>query len=200
MDRVLEFPERLVEQNRRIDDAVRRDRPRLRNFIRRRVGDDGEAEEILQEVFYELVVAYRLMRPIEQVSSWLFRVARNRITDLFRKKKPVAFSDLVASVSEDGEEPQLEDLLPSADAGPDAAYARSVLIDELDAGLDELPVEQREAFVAHEIEGRSFKELAAETGLSVNALVLRKHYAVQHLRERLSAIHDEFAGLKGVRT
>jgi len=195
MDRVLEFPETLAEQNRRIDDAVRRDRPRLRNFIRRRVADDGEAEEILQEVFYELVEAYRLMKPIEQVSAWLFRVARNRITDLFRKKKPVAFSDLAASVSEDGEELQLEDLLPSADAGPDAAYARSVLIEELDAALDELPVEQRQAFVAHEIEGRSFKELAAETGLSVNALVLRKHCAVQHLRERLAAIHDEFAGL-----
>jgi len=195
MDRVLEFPETLAEQNRRIDDAVRRDRPRLRNFIRRRVADDGEAEEILQEVFYELVEAYRLMKPIEQVSAWLFRVARNRITDLFRKKKPVAFSDLAASVSEDGEELQLEDLLPSADAGPDAAYARSVLIEELDAALDELPAEQREAFVAHEIEGRSFKELAMETGLSVNALVLRKHYAVQHLRERLAAIHDEVAGL-----
>jgi len=195
MDRVLEFPEALAEQNRRIDDAVRRDRPRLRNFIRRRVADDREAEQILQEVFYELVVAYRLMKPIEQVSAWLFRVARNRITDLFRKKKPVAFSDLTASVSEEGEELQLEDLLPSTDAGPDAAYARSVLIEELDAALDELPAEQREAFVAHEIEGRSFKELAMETGLSVNALVLRKHYAVQHLRERLAAIHDEFAGL-----
>lgn len=193
MDRVLGFPETLAEQNRRIDDAVRRDRPRLRNFIRRRVADDGEAEEILQEVFYELVEAYRLMKPIEQVSAWLFRVARNRITDLFRKKKPVAFSDLAASVNEDGEELRLEDLLPSADAGPDAAFARSVLIAELDAALDELPVEQREAFVAHEIEGSSFKELAAETGLSVNALVLRKHYAVQHLRERLAAIHDEFA-------
>jgi RNA polymerase sigma factor (sigma-70 family) len=195
MDRVLEFPETLAEQNRRIDDAVRRDRPRLRNFIRRRVADDGDADEILQEVFYELVEAYRLMKPIEQVSAWLFRVARNRITDLFRKKKPVAFSDLTASVTEDGEELQLEDLLPSAEAGPDAAYARSVLIEELDAALDELPVEQREAFVAHEIEGRSFKQLAAETGLSVNALVLRKHYAVEHLRERLAAIHDEFVGL-----
>lgn len=195
MDRVLEFPETLAEQNRRIDDAVRRDRPRLRNFIRRRVADDGDADEILQEVFYELAEAYRLMKPIEQVSAWLFRVARNRITDLFRKKKPVAFSDLTASVTEDGEELQLEDLLPSAEAGPDAAYARSVLIEELDAALDELPVEQREAFVAHEIEGRSFKQLAAETGLSVNALVLRKHYAVEHLRERLAAIHDEFVGL-----
>ena len=192
MDRVLKLPVTLAEQDQRIDDAVRRDRARLRNFIRRRVADDGEAEEILQEVFYELVEAYRLMKPIEQVSAWLFRVARNRITDLFRKKKPVAFSEVQAAPSEDGEALRLEDLLPSPDAGPDAAYARSVLIEELDDALDELPAEQREAFVAHEIEGRSFREMAAETGLSVNALVLRKHYAVQHLRERLAAIHNEF--------
>jgi RNA polymerase sigma factor (sigma-70 family) len=193
MDRVLKFQETLSEQDRRIDSAVRRDRVRLRNFIRRRVADDGDAEEILQEVFYELVETYRLMKPIEQVSAWLFRVARNRITDLFRKKKPLAFSEGSAAVSEDGEALLLQDLLPSPDAGPDAVYARSVLIEELDAALEELPAEQREAFVAHEIEGRSFKELAAETGLSVNALVLRKHHAVQHLRERLAAIHDEFA-------
>jgi RNA polymerase sigma factor (sigma-70 family) len=193
MERALKLQETLAEQDRRIDDAVRRERARLRNFIRRRVTDEGEAEEILQEVFYELVEAYRLMKPIEQVSAWLFRVARNRITDLFRKKKPAAFSEVPAAVAENGEALHLEDLLPSPDAGPDATYARSVLIEELDAALDELPAEQREAFVAHEIEGRSFKELAAETGLSVNALVLRKHYAVQHLRQRLAAIYDEFA-------
>lgn len=195
MDRALRLQETLAEQDRRIDDAVQRDRARLRNFIRRRVADDGEAEEILQDVFYELVEAYRLMKPIAQVSAWLFRVARNRITDIFRKKKPVAFSEVSAAVSEDGEALHLEDLLPSPDAGPEAAYARSVLVEELDAALDELPPEQRKVFVAHEIEGRGFKELAAETGLSVNALVLRKHYAVQHLRQRLAAIHDEFAEL-----
>ena len=155
--------------------------------------DDGDAEEILQEVFYELVETYRLMKPIEQVSAWLFRVARNRITDLFRKKKPVAFSEVHATVSEDREALHLEDLLPSPDAGPDAVYARSVLIEELDGALEELPAEQREAFVAHEIEGRSFRELSVETGLSVNALVLRKHYAVEHLRERLAAMHNEFS-------
>jgi RNA polymerase sigma factor (sigma-70 family) len=193
MDRALKLQGTLAEQDRQIADTVRRDRARLRDFIRRRVTDDGNAEEILQEVFYELVETYRLMKPIEQVSAWLFRVARNRITDLFRKRKPVAFSDVPAAVSEDGEALRLEDLLPSPEAGPDAVYARSVLIEELDAALEELPAEQREAFVAHEIEGRSFKELSAETGLSVNALVLRKHYAVQHLRQRLTAIHDEFA-------
>lgn len=198
MERVLMQPT-IAEQDRRIDDAVRRERGRLRNFIRRRVADDGDAEEILQEVFYELVEAYRLMKPIEHVSGWLFRVARNRITDLFRKKKPVAFSDVAAAVSEDGEALHLEDLLPTPEAGPDAAYARTVLIEELDAALEELPSEQREAFVANEIEGRSFKELADETGVTVNALVLRKHYAVQHLRQRLAAIHDEFGNLKGAR-
>jgi RNA polymerase sigma factor (sigma-70 family) len=194
MDWALKMQGTVADQDRRIDDAVRRDRARLRNFIRRRVTDDGDAEEILQEVFYELVETYRLMKPIEQVSAWLFRVARNRITDLFRKKKPLAFSEVPAAVGEDGEVLGLEDLLPSPNAGPDAVYARSVLIEELDAALEELPTEQREAFVAHEIEGRSFKELAAETGLSVNALVLRKHHAVEHLRQMLAAIHDEFAG------
>jgi RNA polymerase sigma factor (sigma-70 family) len=193
MDWALKLQGTLAEQNSRIDDAVRRDRARLRNFIRRRVTDDGDAEEILQEVFYELVETYRLMKPIEQVSAWLFRVARNRITDLFRKEKPVAFSKVPTAVSEDGDARHIEDLLPSPDAGPDAMYARSVLIEELDAALDELPAEQRQAFVAHEIEGCSFKELSAETGVSVNALALRKHHAVQHLRQRLTAIHNEFA-------
>jgi RNA polymerase sigma factor (sigma-70 family) len=193
MDWALKLQGTLAEQDRQIADTVRRDRARLRDFIRRRVTDDGDAEEILQEVFYELVETYRLMKPIEQVSAWLFRVARNRITDLFRKRKPVAFSEMPAAVNEEGEALRLEDLLPSPDAGPDAVYARSVLVEELDAALEELPAEQREAFVAHEIEGRSFRELSVETGLSVNALVLRKHYAVQHLRQRLAAIHNEFA-------
>lgn len=183
-----------AEQDRRIDDAVRRDRARLWNFIRKRVRDEGDAEEILQEVLFELVEAYRLTKPIEQVSAWLFRVARNRITDLFRKKKPVAFSDIATTASEEGESLGIEELLPSPEAGPEAEYARNVLIEELEAALEELPEEQREAFVAHEIEGRSFRELAAEMGVSVNTLVLRKHYAVRHLRERLAAIHGEFGG------
>jgi RNA polymerase sigma factor (sigma-70 family) len=182
----------MAEQDERITTAIAQEQGRLRNFIRRRVADESEVEDILQDVFYELVAAYRMMEPIEQVSAWMFRVARNRIIDLFRKKKPTASTADSVLVPE-GEEPLLlEDLLPSPDAGPDAAYARSVLLDELDAALDELPAEQREVFVAHELEGRSFKELAAETGLSVNTLLARKHYAVLHLRERLRAIHDEF--------
>jgi RNA polymerase sigma factor (sigma-70 family) len=179
------------EQDRRISETVERERARLRNFIRKRVADPGDAEDILQDVLYELVEAYRAMKPLEQVSAWMFRVASNRIIDLFRKKKPEAFSE-AAEVGEDGELLTLDDLLPSPDAGPEAAYARSVLLDEMDAALDELPDEQREVFVAHELQGRSFKELAAESGLSVNTLLSRKHYAVAHLRRRLQAIHDEF--------
>ena len=175
-----------IEQDQRISEAIAWEQPRLRNFIRARVADPGDAEDILQDVFYELVAAYRLMQPVEQVGAWLFRVARNRITDFFRKKKPEPLDD--------GEGLVLEDLLPSPEAGPEAAYARSVLLEELDAALDELPEEQRAVFIAHEIQGRSFKELAAETGLSVNTLLSRKHYAVLHLRERLQAIYEEFTG------
>ena len=180
-----------IEQDQRISDVVKREQSRLRNFIRRRVPDPRDAEDILQDVFYKLVEANRLLMPIDHVTGWLFRVARNRITDLFRKKKPEPFSDAVA-VDEAGEFLQLEELLPSPDAGPDAAYARSLLLDEVELALDELPEEQREVFVAHEIEGRSFKELAAETGVSINTLLSRKRYAVLHLRERLQNIYDEF--------
>ncbi|MGB6431339.1 MAG: RNA polymerase sigma factor [Candidatus Acidiferrales bacterium] len=181
-----------AEQDQRITETVERERARLRNFIRRRVADAADADDILQEVFYELVEAYRLMQPLEQVSAWLFRVARNRITDLFRKKKPVAFASDPVAFAEDGEPFSFEDLLPSPDAGPEAVYARNVLLEEFEAAVDELPPEQREVFIAHEVEGRSFKELAAETGLSVNTLHLRKHYAVLQLRERLQAVYDEF--------
>ena len=179
------------QQDQRISEVVTREQSRLRNFIRRRVPDPRDAEDILQEVFYELVEANRLLMPIEHVTGWLFRVARNRITDLFRKKKPENFSD--AAVANDDEELlRLEDLLPSPDAGPDALYARSVLLDELEFALEELPDEQREVFVGHELEGRSFKQMAAETGVSVNTLLSRKRYAVLHLRERLQSIYDEF--------
>jgi len=181
-----------LEPDQRISDVVKREQSRLRNFIRRRVPDPGDAEDILQEVFYELVEANRLLMPIEHVTGWLFRVARNRITDLFRKKKPVSFSDTAVADEEDGERLQFEDLLPSPDAGPEALYARNVLLNELELAVDELPEEQREVFVAHELEGRSFKEMAAESGVSVNTLLSRKRYAVLHLRERLQNIYDEF--------
>ena len=182
--------EMALEQDNRISEVVKREQSRLRNFIRRRVPDSRDAEDILQDVFYELVEANRLLMPIEHVTGWLFRVARNRITDLFRKKKPESLSDAVAANDED-DSLTLEDLLPSPDAGPDALYARGVLLDELEDALDELPEEQREVFVGHEIEGRSFKEMSAETGVTVNTLLSRKRYAVQHLRQRLQNIYDE---------
>src|SRR5258707_8100277 len=181
-----------LEQDQRISEVVTREQSRLRNFIRRRVSDSRDAEDILQDVFYKLVEANRLLMPIEHVTGWLFSVARNRITDLFRKKKPESFSDAALENDEGGELLQVEDLLPSPDAGPDALYVRNVLLDELELAIDELPDEQREVFVAHELEGRSFKEMAAETGVSVNTLLSRKRYAVLHLRERLQDIYDEF--------
>ena len=181
----------MIEQDRQISEIVAGERSRLRNFIRRRVPDPSDAEDILQEVFYELVEANRLLMPIGRVTGWLFRVARNRITDLFRKKKPVASSD-VAVEDEDGELLRIEDLLPSPDAGPEALYFRNVLLDELEFALGELPAEQREVFVAHELDGHSFKEMAAETGVSVNTLLSRKRYAMLHLRERLQSVYDEY--------
>ena len=180
-----------LEQDQRISEVVKREGSRLRNFIRRRVPDPRDAEDVLQDVFYRLVEANRLLMPIDHVTGWLFRVARNRITDLFRKKTPELFSDAVVE-NEEGEALQIEDLLPSPDAGPEALYFRNLVLDELELALDELPDEQREVFVAHELEGRSFKELAEETGVSVNTLLSRKRYAVLHLRERLQSIYDEF--------
>jgi RNA polymerase sigma factor (sigma-70 family) len=180
-----------LEQDQRIADVVKREQSRLRNFIRRRVPDPRDAEDILQDVFYELVEANRLLMPIDHIAGWLFRVAHNRITDLFRKKRPESFGD-TAVLDEDDELLQLEDLLPSPDAGPEALYARNLLLDELESALDELPEEQREVFIAHEVEGRSFKEIAAASGLNVNTLLSRKRYAVLHLRKRLRTIYDEF--------
>lgn len=180
-----------LERNERIAEVVERERRRLLHFIRRRVPDAQDAEDVLQDVFYRLVEANALLMPIEQVTGWLFRVARNRITDLFRKKKPESFADLDVSGAE-GEAAQFEDLLPSPDAGPEAWYARGVLLEELESAIEELPEEQREVFVAHELEGRSFKEMAEETGLSLNTLLSRKRYAVRRLRERLKGIYEEF--------
>ena len=182
-----------LEQDERISEVVEREHSRLRNFIRRRVPDPRDAEDILQDVFYELVEANRLLMPIEHVTGWMFRVARNRIIDLFRKKRPENFSDVAfAHEDDEGELLRLEDLLPSVDASPEALYARSVLLDELELAVEELPEEQRDVFIAHELEGRSFKQMAAETGVNVNTLLSRKRYAVRHLRQRLQDIYDEF--------
>jgi RNA polymerase sigma factor (sigma-70 family) len=195
MEALLSVPAESVEQraeeNRRIADVIQRERRRLLHFIRKRVDDEGDAEDILQDVFYELTEAYRLMKPVEQAGAWLFRVARNRIIDRFRKKRPEPFAEL-STETDDEDTLRFEDLLPSPDASPEAAYARGVLLEELDAALGELPEEQRAIFVAHEIEGRSFKQLAAETGVSINTVLARKRYAVRHLRRRLQAIYEEF--------
>jgi RNA polymerase sigma factor (sigma-70 family) len=180
----------IIEQDQLISQAMERDQPRLRSFIRKHVADTSEAEDILQDVFYELIEAYRLMKPVEHVTAWLFRVARNRMIDLFRRKKPSSLNNPI-SAEEDGD--TLEDLLPSADAGPEAAYARNLLLDALEEALEELPEVQRQVFIAHEVMGQSFKEISAETGLSVNTLLSRKHYAVLYLRQRLQSIYQNFA-------
>jgi RNA polymerase sigma factor (sigma-70 family) len=182
----------MATQDERITEAVTRGEARLRNFIRNHVADPGDAEDILQEVFYELVEAYRMMRPIEQVTAWLFRVARNRIIDRFRRQRREPTAVEPEARSEDGESLQLEELLPARDGGPEEVFARGVLVEELNMALDELPEEQREAFIAHELMGYSFKELSARTGVTVNTLLSRKHYAVLYLRERLRAIYQEF--------
>ena len=192
MDEALREQWPRAEQDQQISATISREQGRLRNFIRRRVADPGDAEDILQDVFYELVEAYRLMKPVEQVTAWLFRIARNRITDLFRRRARDGAGVEPASEAEGDEGPRLEEWLPSSALGPDAAYARGVLLEELDEALEELPEEQREVFVAHELMGHSFKEIAARTGVSVNTLLSRKHYAVLHLRERMQDIYEEF--------
>ena len=191
MDDVASAEHMALEQDQRITEVVEREQSRLRRFIRRRVPDPSEAEDVLQDVFATLVEANRLLMPIEHVTGWLFRVARNRITDLFRKKRPESFSE-AAIEDEAGNLLQFEDLLPSPDAGPEALYARQTVLEELTEAIAELPPEQREVFVAHELEGKSFKEIAAATGVNVNTLLSRKRYAVQHLRERLQDVYDEF--------
>jgi RNA polymerase sigma factor (sigma-70 family) len=183
----------MSQQDQRISEAVRRDYPGLRAFIRKRVADQSDAEDILQDVFYELLEAYRMMKPVEQVTAWLFRVARNRITDLFRRRTREARATEPAKFNAEGEELLLDELLPSPDAGPDAAYARGVLVEALDDALEELPAEQRDVFVAHELMGYTFKDLAEQSGVSMNTMLSRKRYAVLHLRERLQSVYDEFS-------
>ena len=184
-------------QDERITEIVAREGRRLRSFIRRRVADPGEAEDILQDVFYELIEATRLLQPIEQIGAWLFRVARNRIIDRFRKTQASAVQTGADPALEQDEELGLEQLLPSAGAGPEALFARRVLLEELESALDELPAVQREVFLAHELEGKSFREMAQESGLSVNTLLARKHYAVLHLRKRLQDIYEQINEANG---
>jgi RNA polymerase sigma factor (sigma-70 family) len=187
----MSIADKILEQDKQFAAAIERERPRLRNFIRKRVPDREEAEDILQEIFYELIVAYRMMKPVERVSAWLFRVARNRITDLFRARRPESLSSPVAAQLDEGET-TLEDLLISADADPEEVLMQGVLAEALDEALAALPREQREVFIAHELEGRSFQEISAATGVGVNTLLARKRYAVLHLRKRLEEIYPYF--------
>jgi RNA polymerase sigma factor (sigma-70 family) len=192
MDEALGKRGRMAQQDQRISEVINREYSGLRNFIRKRVRDQVDAEDILQDVFYELIEAYRMMKPIEQVTAWLFRVARNRIIDLFRRRKRDESRSAPKHATENGAAPDLIDLLPSAEAGPETAFLRGLLLEELDAALDELPDEQREVFVAHEWMGYSFNEIAAGTGVGLNTLLSRKHYAVLHLRQRLRDVYEQF--------
>ncbi len=185
-------PAMVTEQDQRISEVLQKENRRLRNFISRRVADARDAEDILQDVFYELVQAYRAAETIEQAGAWLFRVARNKITDLFRKKRPSSLDDATYAMNEEGESLGWEELFSSADGDPEDALMQSTLSEELESALAELPEEQQRVFIAHEIEGRSFKELAEETGESINTLLSRKRYAVLHLRRRLQTIHEDF--------
>lgn len=179
------------EQGQRLSAEIARQRPRLRNFIRKRVANDADVEDILQDVLSELVEAYGLMQPIEHVSAWLFRVARNRVTDFFRGKKTDTLRGQPDTLADEDEVLGVAELLPATVSKPESDYWSRFLLEELDTALNELPEEQQEVFIAHELEGKSFKQLAAETGLNMNTLLARKHYAVRHLRKRLQAIYDQ---------
>ncbi|HEM7800235.1 RNA polymerase sigma factor [Burkholderia cenocepacia] len=181
----------MTDPDRDITATVMLERTRLGNFIRRRIRDPDDAEDVLQDVLHEFVQAYRLPAPIEQASAWLFRTARNRIIDRFRKKKEQPLTDLLDADDEADSEYRLDLALPAHDAGPEALYARTLLLKALQDALDELPANQREVFIAHELEGQSFKEMAAQSGVTLNTLLARKRYAVLHLRARLQPIYDE---------
>jgi RNA polymerase sigma factor (sigma-70 family) len=180
-----------ASENERVSQAIEREQPRLLRFVRRRVDEMADAEDIVQDVFGALIETLEFVA-VDRIGPWLFRAARNRIVDFYRARKPETSASEPAMVDDEGSTLSIEDLLPTRDAGPEALYARGLLLEEIDDALDELPEEQRDVFVAHELEGRSFKEISAATGVSVNTLLSRKHYAVLHLRERLQAIYDEF--------
>ncbi|MGY6155236.1 RNA polymerase sigma factor [Paraburkholderia graminis] len=181
----------MTDRDSDITATVVRERTRLVNFIRRRIRDPDDAEDILQDVFHEFVQAYRLPAPIEQASAWLFRAARNRIIDRFRKKREQPLPDPFETDDDAGGEYRLDLALPAHDAGPEALYARALLLKALQDALDELPPNQRDVFIAHELEGRSFRDMVAQSGVPLNTLLARKRYAVLHLRARLQVIYDE---------
>jgi RNA polymerase sigma factor (sigma-70 family) len=187
----MDAPASMTFRHDEITTTVLRERSRLKHFIRRRVPDDGDAEDILQDVFHAFVEACHLPEPIEHASAWLFQVARRRIIDRFRKQRELAIDDTPdASVEDD--DFRLELALPPASDGPEALLARAKVLTALQEALEELPQSQREIFIAHEIEGLSFKAMADLTGVGVNTLLARKRYAVLHLRSRLQSIYEDF--------
>jgi RNA polymerase sigma factor (sigma-70 family) len=179
------------DQNNQIEEAASQERSRLRNFVRRRVTNPEDVEDVVQDVFSELVDSFRLMRPIEHIGPWLFRVARNRIIDLYRSRRPELSANASVEIDEEGSEVELQDLLASSEPDPEAAYEKEELFDELESALADLPKEQRDVFVAHVVDGLSFAELSAETGVNVNTLLARKRYAVLRLRERLQGVYKK---------
>lgn len=194
MEALLMQPETIHQQDGIIQQAVVKNRSRLIDFIRRRVPDSFDAEDIAQDVFFELVETYRLMKPVEQLASWLFSVARHKITDLYRKQKttPLETQSAIAPDSDDDDFLMLADLLSSADDTADNKMMREAVMETLDEALDELPEEQRDAFVMHELDGLKFEEISAITGTPVKTLISRKRYAVMHLKQRLQYLYDDF--------
>jgi RNA polymerase sigma factor (sigma-70 family) len=176
-------------KNEKIAEVVHKDRAKLLSFIRKRVSDKDDAEDILQDVFYQLTQAYDMIGSLDKVTSWMYTVARNKITDLYRKKKPEPFKSTYQGDEE--ESLSMENLLPALGNTPEDAFFKSVIWDAITEALDELPIEQREVFVKNEFEDISFKELSAMTGVSVNTLLSRKRYAVLHLRARLKSLYEE---------
>jgi RNA polymerase sigma factor (sigma-70 family) len=191
MDAVLGEPLTTAQQDRLIALTVQRERPRLLAYLRRRIADAADAEDIVQDALYELLVAYRMLQPVEQAGAWLARVARNRLVDSFRRRGVRARRD--AELEADA----LADLLPAPTHGPEAAAMRAALLQRLEAAIAELPDEQRAVFVAHELDGVSFSELAARSGVSVNTLLSRKHYATRFLRRRLRDAWEDWTGMRG---
>jgi RNA polymerase sigma factor (sigma-70 family) len=177
-------------QNESIGEVVRENGKRLFDFIRHRVNEEEEAEDIYQDVMFELTNAYRMMQPIEKIAAWLYRVARNKITDKYRKKRPDLLQDKVF-ISDDDDHLYLEDLLRSTEESPDKDFDQALIQQALEEALDELPKEQRDVFIQHELEGISFNEIAEATGVTVNTLLSRKRYAVLHLREKLRSLYEE---------
>ena len=177
------------QSNVKIMQTFGKESKRLLNFIKQRVPTNEDAEDILQDVMYEFVNTFRVMKPVEQVASWLFTVARNRITDFYRKKRPSLLEDFTISAKDDGETLSLADMLPANDGSPEAKMMSDLIMTNITESLKKLPTEQRDVFIMHELEDKSFQEIADITGANINTLLSRKRYAVMFLREELQGLY-----------